>query len=108
MFTTFTPLYAQSLRLIISQNVDKTAHRLGFDGDGYVALTLQRKGKLYIVLQRNASAGTIAHEAIHAAFEILEKVGVKVKYSNHESLTYLAGWIADWVEKKLRPKKKQP
>lgn len=35
----------------------------------------------------------VCHEAIHAAWAILDMVGVKVKARNHEALAYLAGHI---------------
>ena len=35
----------------------------------------------------------VCHESIHAAWSILDMVGVKVKAKNHEALAYLAGHI---------------
>lgn len=38
---------------------------------------------------------TMAHEATHAAWRILDLVGTKVTSKNHESLAYLVGWVMD-------------
>jgi len=40
---------------------------------------------------------TVHHESIHVAWNILERVGVKVDEANHEALTYLEGYIASKV-----------
>lgn len=39
---------------------------------------------------------TIAHEALHAAYAILEHAGVQ-ETGNAEALAYLTGWIAGWM-----------
>lgn len=36
---------------------------------------------------------TIAHEAIHMAFDILNHVGIDIDHDNHEALTYLVSYI---------------
>jgi hypothetical protein len=98
---TYVPLYDISLRLIVTTSVDESAEIRGFTRGDYEAVTIRYKGKLYIVVTKNATPGTIAHEAIHAAAEILHKVGVKFGFSNQEPLSYLSGWITDWVVKKI-------
>lgn len=35
----------------------------------------------------------IAHEAVHAAWAILDSAGVKVTADNHEALAYMVTWI---------------
>lgn len=40
------------------------------------------------------SADTLTHECIHAAWRILDLVGVKVSSKNHEPLAYIAGWLS--------------
>lgn len=42
-----------------------------------------------------------AHETIHLAWGILERVGIKVSFANHEALTYLQGVIMDLIKKKI-------
>lgn len=40
---------------------------------------------------------TLAHESVHAAWGILELVGVITTVDNQEPLAYLTGWIAKQV-----------
>lgn len=42
-------------------------------------------------------AECLAHESVHAAWRILELVGVKASVDNQEPLAYLTGWIARQV-----------
>lgn len=39
------------------------------------------------------NSGVLCHESVHAAWRILDYVGVKVKHSNHEALAYLTEYI---------------
>ena len=41
------------------------------------------------------TTGNIAHEASHAAMEILDYIGAEVDLKNQEYFSYLCGWIAD-------------
>lgn len=47
----------------------------------------------WVVLPWDASIDTISHEAVHAAYEYNNALGVKCGYSNQESLAYLVGWL---------------
>lgn len=40
---------------------------------------------------------TLAHECVHAAWRVLELVGVKSDVDNQEPLAYLTGWISRQV-----------
>lgn len=40
---------------------------------------------------------TLTHECVHAAWRVLELVGVKVAVDNQEPLAYLTGWISQRV-----------
>jgi hypothetical protein len=40
---------------------------------------------------------TLAHESVHAAWRILELVGVISTVDNQEPLAYLTGWVANKV-----------
>lgn len=42
---------------------------------------------------------TLTHECVHAAWRVLELVGVKSDVDNQEPLAYLTGWIAMQVNK---------
>ncbi len=103
IFSTYVPLYDMALKLVITISVDASVQKRGFPGAvDYEAVSLRYKGHNYIVLTKDATAGTIAHESIHAAADILQRVGVRFGASNQEPLSYLAGWIADWVARKLK------
>lgn len=43
------------------------------------------------------NASEVIHESIHAAWDVLDAVGVKVSRSNHEALAYLADYIGGFV-----------
>lgn len=45
------------------------------------------------------SLGYVTHECIHCAWHVLNEAGVEVTAGNHEALAYLAGWLADEVNK---------
>ena len=40
------------------------------------------------------TTGNIAHESIHAAWDILHQIGSRADYINQEPFAYLAGWVA--------------
>jgi hypothetical protein len=40
---------------------------------------------------------TLTHECVHAAWRVLDLVGVKVAVDNQEPLAYLTGWISQRV-----------
>lgn len=46
---------------------------------------------------------TMTHECVHAAWRILELVGVISTVDNQEPLAYLAGWISNQVNKFMMP-----
>lgn len=43
------------------------------------------------------NAEALTHECVHAAWRILELVGVRVSVGNQEPLAYLAGWLSRQV-----------
>lgn len=45
----------------------------------------------------------LTHECIHAAWRILELVGVTVSVDNQEPLAYLAGWLSREVNNFMAP-----
>lgn len=42
---------------------------------------------------------TLTHECVHAAWRVLELVGVKSDVDNQEPLAYLAGWLSKEVNR---------
>lgn len=63
-----------------------------YGDSGYVVHTLYVDRSVY-------KMGYLTHECLHCAWHILNDVGVTVTWDNHESLAYLAGWLADEVHK---------
>lgn len=67
---------------------------------------------------RNLPESTLAHECIHAAWDILDYAGVQVEKRNHEQLAYLVGFLVGEVSviykqqqkflTKPKSKRKQP
>jgi len=57
---------------------------------------------IVLVIPTNVTRSTMAHEAIHAAWYILEEAGIEVNSSNHEALTYLVGFIIAEVGKVVK------
>ncbi|OIX96229.1 hypothetical protein BFS14_01830 [Serratia fonticola] len=49
------------------------------------------------------NAESLTHECIHAAWRILELVGIKVSVDNQEPLAYLAGWLSREVNNFMVP-----
>ena len=44
-----------------------------------------------------ALVDTIAHEATHAAAQLLDHVGQRAERHDSETLAYLIGWISGWL-----------
>lgn len=49
--------------------------------------------------EKHITPEVIAHEATHAAWDILKLAGVRVTYANHEQLAYLIGYIVEQLHK---------
>lgn len=47
---------------------------------------------------------TLAHEAFHAAYDILKRVGIPLSSSSEEAYAYLIGYITEQVLKLTQPK----
>lgn len=84
--------------------------------NGYSAILEKNTGKydeLHLILFLSSFDNpdkklvhTIHHEAIHTAYFILDRVGVKISEDNHETLTYLSGYIAQEVDDQIDKWKK--
>lgn len=46
----------------------------------------------------------VTHESVHAAMCMLDYCGVKFHADNQEPIAYLAGWVADCIDKVKRGK----
>lgn len=45
------------------------------------------------------SNGTVAHESVHIAMFLMERIGSKIDFNNPEPFTYLVGWITNEIHK---------
>lgn len=70
---------------------------------------IEKRGGVIIVFgnRKYMTQGTITHEAIHVAFSIMEYIDYKLDYNNQEPLTYLAGWVANCIDKVKKNKLKK-
>ena len=55
----------------------------------------------YMFLPFDAKLGTIAHEVLHATFDILQDHGVTLSPESEESFTYLHDYLIQKVQDKL-------
>lgn len=90
------PLYG--VNLVIATDIEE-ASRLGVDIDPnhgasvcIMTTTAGTSEVLAIFRPDHMSPQVIAHEATHAAWRILDLVGITVDSDNHEALAYLVGW----------------
>lgn len=97
------PLYGATL--VVCPTIESATKRyqqdMSTNCQAYVT-TMAKDGYLdHVIVFRDVtteSANTIAHEALHAAWRILDEVGVVVDKPNHEALAYLLGWVVDQIE----------
>ena len=122
------PIYEDNLELyygsgsdfksVIERKYNETFYNLDAYCNGYSAMLEKVSGEfvnIHMVLFINDNSNilgyseinTIHHESIHIAWYILDRVGVKVEKNNHESLTYLEGYLAKIVCDKINKWKKQ-
>lgn len=99
IYRTRVPLYESKLQLIITDNVSRYYKEHIGDDKSCEAFTAIIRGKLAIIAPAHASIGILAHEAIHAAAEILHHHDSKWGPGNQEPICYLAGWIMDWINR---------
>lgn len=101
-----TPLYG--VRFLVFPTLEAAANFFGCDelGRNYaaqVSVLTCSKGIDYVAMTfrdiDEYCAETLNHECVHAAWRILELVGVKVSVDNQEPLAYLAGWLSKEVNK---------
>lgn len=94
------PLFAGRVRVFFSLEDFHKADpsTVSRDFRGYDAFFWERKIGFCIVFIRYAES-TLAHEAVHCAWAILDNAGVVVTSDNDEPLAYLVDRIFDKVQK---------
>jgi hypothetical protein len=72
------------------------AYKFGKDSEGVTVTT----GKGHVVMRFHEEPNDprlIAHESLHAAWGILDRIGVKMSDDSEEALAYLMDWIIGQV-----------
>lgn len=98
------PLYG--VRVMIFSTKEAGDKFLGYESidtnySAMVSVLKCSKGIDYIAITFRAledyCSETLTHECVHAAWRVLELVGIKVSVDNQEPLAYLAGWLSRQV-----------
>lgn len=77
-------------------------------GGSFYALPLVSGGTIFVMVLGEYEEEVIYHEALHAAFIMLDSVGVRVTADNHESMTYAQSYLVSEIKKKFYGMKPQP
>ena len=98
------PLYGPPINVVFAESARAGAKWLAdkfpdeeIDADDYddtAAFVLCIGRWPWVVLPWSSDEDTIAHEAVHAAFEFHHAINLKSGYSNQEPLAYFVGWLA--------------
>ncbi|WP_146074523.1 hypothetical protein [Pectobacterium brasiliense] len=99
------PIYG--VRVAICANAEIASAKYGEDflNDNFAAqvsvVKCIKSGILMVAIcyrePNEYNAETLTHECVHAAWRILELVGITVSVDNQEPLAYLAGWLSRQV-----------
>lgn len=68
---------------------------------GYTLCSGESKGVVLWFALAQPGGGVVCHEAIHAAWHILDFSGVSVTADNHEALAYLTDFIVRQIGKRI-------
>lgn len=105
-----TPPYFETVKVVICNDFTKAFKKMKIhhtvDVNGYEAITSYPKGKKKVILfiRKNASAGVVAHEAVHISNYIFKRIDATLDIDNDEPYAYLLGWIVDCITKILNKK----
>ena len=73
------------------------------NSEGLAGVLVDKEGRAdYFIAIREKCIGNLAHECLHAAFFILENVGVEISFTNQEAVTYLFQYIFEEALLKLK------
>jgi len=102
-----TPLYRVTIELSFDMQEAYDRYGLGkpdpnYDGEVSFITNLDGMTHISIIIPYETySANVLAHESVHAAWRVLDLVGIKATSDNDEPLAYLVGWIAGEVNNKF-------
>lgn len=101
------PLYRGYLNILISDSLDHVKIELPeFDSEELYAHleygNYDGRQGFFVIFNPNSkfrpiTHGIIAHEALHAAYLILDMRGISIDYSHDEILAYLTEWVTDRI-----------
>ena len=91
------------IRVIQARDVEATARRLGCDDGPAIAFYLAYEKGGYLVLPKDADAGTVAHECSHAIRELFRCVGAN---QDEEAFAYHLDYLVGRVHKFLKGRKR--
>lgn len=89
------PLYGVPITFVCGFEAARALGMEPLEHWGAMASTLGAEVFLTLGYPEANCPGTIAHEALHCAWRVLDLVGVEVEAANHEALAYLVGWIVE-------------
>ena len=106
------PFYYGKLTIVIAKDLRKAMKKVkeeiekGFVPENYDAfVTWHIKNNYHnytVFLKPNATAPTIAHEALHLSNRILHDINHTPTFINDEPQAYLLGWIVKEIYKTLK------
>jgi len=111
IFEIEVPIYNSTILVVVGEDYDEfmaflKAHKLRWAskyelGSKADAVTNNTKCGIIIRFKDNPTAGTIAHEAFHAAFMSLHDAGLAVTDDSQEAYAYLIDYIVSQIHKNL-------
>jgi hypothetical protein len=107
------PIYSGRFRVVVSNDYDLLDEECDYFGDDKHGLEYYDTNEDGIVrfnvlfyINENFTNGTIAHECLHATFDLLNRVKIEYVADNecngNESYTYLLGFFVNEVYKVLK------
>lgn len=84
------PLYYERLRIVVTKKLDKPEYA------AYVEF--KRRGPVLHITPK-ATAGIIAHEAVHIVNYVFKQADIQLDIENDEPYAYLLGWVVEQITK---------
>lgn len=103
------PLYGCLLHVLIGHDLEALSLAAGLPTDGFngnslafynaCAFRADRAEDVgyFILLKPNASANTVAHEAVHIVNKVFNDRGIKLDSNNDEPQAYFTGWVVEKI-----------
>ena len=102
------PIYDRDLHVFVCEDIKAGLDAMDvkeFEGEeDWVEATVVEhdNGYILVIIQPNASIGTICHESLHVTASVLDYAGVKLSNKSEEAYAYLIGWVAERIEKAVK------